>query len=71
MDEIDIAQRNQERIDRENLRQYLDRIPRCEAAKECEDCGDNIPEKRREKVPGCTRCIRCQQLFERYLKERR
>lgn len=30
----------------------------------CEDCGDEIPEKRRKAVPGCRRCIHCQQSYE-------
>ena len=31
----------------------------------CEDCGEDIPEQRRELVLGCTRCIHCQGLYER------
>jgi phage/conjugal plasmid C-4 type zinc finger TraR family protein len=31
----------------------------------CEDCGCEIPEKRRQAVPGCTRCIACQEEAER------
>jgi len=34
------------------------------AARYCEDCGGDIPEARRRVVPGCTRCIECQKLFE-------
>ncbi|MFA7174987.1 MAG: TraR/DksA family transcriptional regulator [Kiritimatiellia bacterium] len=30
----------------------------------CIDCGEEIPEKRRSAVPGCTRCLDCQQLYE-------
>lgn len=30
----------------------------------CEDCGDAIPEARRQAVPGCTRCVYCQEYFE-------
>ncbi|WP_432719863.1 TraR/DksA C4-type zinc finger protein [Jeongeupia wiesaeckerbachi] len=30
----------------------------------CADCGESIPEQRRIKVAGCTRCIDCQQRFE-------
>jgi phage/conjugal plasmid C-4 type zinc finger TraR family protein len=26
----------------------------------CEDCGDRIPEARKQAVPGCRLCIRCQ-----------
>jgi len=31
----------------------------------CEDCGDDIPAIRRQAVPGCTRCIVCQEVQER------
>lgn len=31
---------------------------------ECDDCGDPIPEARRQAVPGCTRCVWCQEYFE-------
>ncbi|WP_439327898.1 TraR/DksA family transcriptional regulator [Lonepinella sp. BR2357] len=30
----------------------------------CIDCADPIPEKRRQMVIGCKRCIDCQQEFE-------
>lgn len=30
----------------------------------CEDCGEPIPEKRRLAVPGCHRCIHCQNEHE-------
>lgn len=31
----------------------------------CEDCEEKIPEERRKKQPGCTRCVGCQSVFER------
>ena len=31
------------------------------SATHCEDCGEDIPELRRVKVPGCQRCASCQQ----------
>ena len=31
---------------------------------ECDDCGEPIPEARRQAVPGCTRCVFCQEYFE-------
>lgn len=37
-----------------------------ESAIECEDCGEEIPEARRNAVPGCTRCRECQDNFEKY-----
>jgi phage/conjugal plasmid C-4 type zinc finger TraR family protein len=32
----------------------------------CIDCEDEIPEARRKAVPGCRRCISCQELFENW-----
>lgn len=65
MDEADIAQRNQELLERRNLEAHLSSMPQGESAEECEECGAAIPEKRRQAAPGCTRCIRCQEDFER------
>ncbi len=31
---------------------------------DCVDCGNEIPEKRRKKNPGCRRCVPCQADFE-------
>ncbi|AVG15371.1 conjugal transfer protein TraR [Chromobacterium vaccinii] len=31
---------------------------------QCDDCGEPIPEARRQAVPGCTLCIDCQTLSE-------
>ena len=31
----------------------------------CEDCERPIPEKRRLAIPGCTRCVRCQEEYEK------
>ncbi|MHA5551344.1 TraR/DksA C4-type zinc finger protein [Pseudomonas aeruginosa] len=31
----------------------------------CEDCGEQIPEARRQAAPGCECCISCQELRER------
>ena len=39
--------------------------PGRESALECEDCGCPIPERRRQAVPGCVRCVRCQEEDER------
>lgn len=65
MDEADIAQRNQELLERRNLEAHLSSMPQGESAEECEECGATIPEKRRQAAPGYTRCIRCQEDFER------
>ena len=37
---------------------------------ECEDCEEPIPEARRKAVPGCTRCIECQEDYEKSKKRR-
>lgn len=34
------------------------------SAYECEECGEPIPEARRQAVPGCRCCIDCQQIEE-------
>ncbi|TIX48935.1 DksA/TraR family C4-type zinc finger protein [Alteraurantiacibacter aquimixticola] len=31
-----------------------------ESAKYCDECGEPIPEKRRQAVPGVRRCVACQ-----------
>ena len=36
-------------------------IPRGESLKECEECGEPIPEARRKAIPGVRLCITCQQ----------
>lgn len=30
----------------------------------CEDCGDDIPERRRQQVKNATRCRPCQEIME-------
>lgn len=30
----------------------------------CEECGEEIPAKRREALPGCPTCVDCQHLLE-------
>lgn len=30
----------------------------------CQDCGEPIPEARRQALQGCTRCTECQAIFE-------
>jgi len=36
------------------------RLPRGESLKHCEECGVEIPEGRREAVPGVRLCVSCQ-----------
>lgn len=36
------------------------RMPTGEDSDQCEDCGDHIPDRRREVLPGVRTCVRCQ-----------
>jgi phage/conjugal plasmid C-4 type zinc finger TraR family protein len=40
-------------------------IHKGESSKVCHDCGDPIPEARREAAPGCKYCIKCQPFYDR------
>lgn len=53
-----------ESMRRSNVGAHRD-APSSESETQCIDCGAEIPEERRAAVPGCTRCVRCQQIFER------
>lgn len=52
------------------LQVALERHHQCAAggtatsAEFCDDCGEDIPPLRREKVPGCRTCVDCQSLRE-------
>ncbi len=35
-----------------------------DTATECQDCGEDIPEARRQAAPGTQRCVQCQGAFE-------
>ncbi len=35
-------------------------MPTGKSAKECEDCGEPIPRRRREALPGIRTCVPCQ-----------
>jgi len=39
-----------------------------QSAHECGECGEPIPEERRQKVPGCLYCTQCQSDLERMKK---
>lgn len=40
------------------------------SASHCIECGDDIPQARREAVPGCRTCADCQQIIETKNKQR-
>lgn len=35
-----------------------------DSATECIDCDALIPQARRQAIPGCQRCVKCQAIFE-------
>lgn len=43
------------------VRRARDRLGRGESLRECEACGEAIPEARREALPGVRLCIACQE----------
>lgn len=44
----------------DEVRRARSRLGHGESLHECEECGDPIPEPRRQAVPGVRRCIGCQ-----------
>lgn len=36
------------------------RLPQGEGTRDCVDCGEEIPDRRRKALPGVTSCIACQ-----------
>ena len=41
------------------------RLTKGESSSHCEECGEAIPEARREAMPGVRFCVRCQSEFEK------
>ncbi|MFA5718560.1 MAG: TraR/DksA C4-type zinc finger protein [Desulfobulbaceae bacterium] len=74
MDDVDLAQRNQmddinralrNRMSRAGSRLIVHSGTGEGISTLCEDCDVEIPQARRRAVPGCTRCVVCQEQFER------
>lgn len=65
-DEADAAQRveNLQRdLALEGMRRTLRHLHSA-GREDCEDCGFDIPQERREAVPGATRCTPCQTIHD-------
>jgi len=72
MDQFDRASQLEEQAREIALAQVLARTtPDIESAHFCIDCGVDIPEARRQAVPGCQRCIDCQTHHEQMRGMRR
>ncbi|QJR80315.1 DksA/TraR family C4-type zinc finger protein [Alteromonas pelagimontana] len=57
----------QEQIDasvEEGIQRVRSRMMKGESAKVCEECGDMIPQARREALPGVQYCVQCQAELE-------
>jgi len=64
MDDMDLCQQhNQELID-DALKAHGRGRPHHNSLTHCEECEEPIPEARRQAVPGCTRCVSCQEDHE-------
>lgn len=45
------------------------RLPQGPSATVCDECGDTIPEARREALPGVRMCVVCQEKSDRELQQ--
>lgn len=53
----------QDQIDasvREAVELARSRLPKGESLRHCEECGNDIPQARREAIPGVRLCVACQ-----------
>lgn len=69
-DDIDRASEREQELRADALRDQARRAGLlnktvADSATECEDCDDAIPMARRIAIPGCTRCVSCQQMAEK------
>lgn len=62
----------QEQIDatiKDALKNVRRRLPAGPSLKNCEECGNEIPEARREAMPGVRLCISCQAEADKQVKD--
>jgi phage/conjugal plasmid C-4 type zinc finger TraR family protein len=64
MDEADLAQQSSDFHLNLALQKHRGRSNSGELSSHCDDCGDKIPAARRRALPGCRRCVGCQQAAE-------
>ena len=63
-DAIDSAQERDEFFRELALAEHQGQPCTGESRTNCAGCGEEIPEKRRLAVPGCTHCVKCQKDHE-------
>ncbi len=44
----------------DSVKRARDRLPKGESAKNCDECGELIPQARREALQGVRLCVQCQ-----------
>ena len=57
----------QDQIDdsiKDAIQQARSQLPEGESLSECEECEAEIPEGRRQAIPGVRLCVKCQQLLD-------
>ena len=57
----------QDQIDdsiKDAIKQAREQLPQGDALTHCEECEQEIPEGRRQAVPGVRLCIQCQQMLD-------
>jgi phage/conjugal plasmid C-4 type zinc finger TraR family protein len=65
MDELDLAALQSEAFQTDALNQFKrHRQPDNNPGTACIDCEEEIPLRRRQAIPGCLRCVDCQQQHE-------
>ncbi|WP_459677170.1 TraR/DksA C4-type zinc finger protein [Acidisoma sp. 7E03] len=64
MDEADQAQRAEELYRASALHRAVRPVQSAAAALTCRNCGEDIPEARRQAVPGARLCVECQAAAE-------
>ena len=65
MDEGDYGQAASDAFLADAIRRARRGLPEGPGATWCEECGEEIPEKRRLNMPGCTLCVECKDSFEK------
>jgi phage/conjugal plasmid C-4 type zinc finger TraR family protein len=64
MDDADRAGIEQERLEKAFLAKRTTPQPSRPSAKQCIECDNDIPEKRRKLMPGVQLCVECKTLSE-------
>lgn len=67
-DIFDRAQELEQRQRTEALARFAEGLEVSISLSHCSDCGEPIPEARRNAVRGCTRCVQCQTDAEKALR---